>query len=191
MEIESISSQIKVDPLGKRHLGSVVDGASGPAHVLLPTVRTRLPASSCVLLASEGPTNLSTRRTDVHIDDSAVRSMRTHPTEGVAHVLGEETAAETLRDTVVNGDGLFESGVFLDEEDGAEVLFLQEGGALGGLDDSWLHEVSTSVQPLATIEDLSAFLLDPFQGRVVDLHGSCVVERSAESVRVQGVANFD
>lgn len=72
LEIESISSQIKVDSLGERHLGPVVDGASGPAHVLLPTVRARLTATSGLLLASEGTTNLSTRRTYIHIHDSAV-----------------------------------------------------------------------------------------------------------------------
>lgn len=55
--------------------------------------------------------------------------MRAHPTEGVAYVLGEETTAEPLRDTVIDGDGFFEGGVALDEEDGAEVFFLQEGGA--------------------------------------------------------------
>jgi hypothetical protein len=77
--------------------------------------------------------------------------MRTHPTEGVAYVLGEETATESLRHTVVDGDGLFEGGVFLDEEDGAEVLFLQEGGTLRSLDDSWFHEVSASAQPLASV----------------------------------------
>lgn len=111
---------------------------------MLPTVRTGLPSPARLLLTTESATDLGTRRTDIHVDDSAIRSVRTHPPEGVADVLGEKTAAETLGNAVIDGDGLFKRGIFLDEENGAEVLLLQEGSALGSLDNGWLDKIPTS-----------------------------------------------
>ena len=98
-------SEIKVDSLGERHAGSKIDGAGGSPHVLLPTIRAGLPSSSGLFLATECATDLSAGWSDVDIDYSAVRTVWAHPLESVRDVLGEETAAETLRHAVVDRDG--------------------------------------------------------------------------------------
>ena len=189
--IYSKRSKIKVDPLGKGHLSSKIDGTCRSSHILLPTIRTGFPSPARMLLATESATDLCTWWTNVHVDYPAIRSVRTHPPEGVADVLGEKTATETLGNTVIDGDGLFKGGIFLDEENGAEILLLQEGSALGSLDDSWLDEIPTSWKSFTTVQNFSPLFFDPRQSVVVYLHSSWIVERSAEGGRVKGVANFD
>lgn len=113
------------------------------------------------------------------------------PFESVGDVLGEETAAESLRNAVVDLDGLLKSGVLLHEENGAEVLILQEGSVFRGLDDGRLDKVTSSVQSLTAVQHLSALSLDSLQRRVVDFERSCVVKRTAECGRVKGVSDLD
>ena len=96
-----------------------------------------------MLLPTESTTDFCTGRTDVDVDDTAIRPVGADPPESVGNVLGEETTAEALGNAVIDGDGLLEGRVFLDEEDGTEVFFLQERGTFRSLDDGWLHKVST------------------------------------------------
>lgn len=79
----------------------------------------------------------------------------------------------------------------MDEEDGAEVLLLQEGCALGGLDDGRLDEVPASGESLPAVEHLPSLLLDAGEGVVVDLHCGCVVERAAEGAGFKRVSDLD
>lgn len=62
----------KFDALGQWQLFGVVDGAGGAPHILLPCVRPRLPASTCVLLSSEGTADFCSIGGDVDVDDAAV-----------------------------------------------------------------------------------------------------------------------
>ena len=53
---------------------AVVDGARLSSHVRLPCIRTRLPATAGLFFTTEGPANLSTGRTQIHVGDATVRS---------------------------------------------------------------------------------------------------------------------
>lgn len=82
-----IVSNIKFDALSQWQVVSEVDRASAATHVLLPGVATRFAAASSLLLSTEGSTNLSSGRSNVAIDNTAVRAEGTNPAEVVLDVL--------------------------------------------------------------------------------------------------------
>lgn len=67
------------DALSEWQILAVIDCASAAAHVLLPGIRSRLPAASRVFLTAKGAANLGSARPDVDVDDPAVRSFRSQP----------------------------------------------------------------------------------------------------------------
>ena len=69
---------------------AMVDRAGLPSHVGFPRIRARLAASSGGLLAAEGPADLRARRADVHVGDSAVRSLGRKESFGLAQIARED-----------------------------------------------------------------------------------------------------
>jgi hypothetical protein len=64
----------KLDTLGKGKIGAVVNSDGSTAHVLLPGIRSRLAASSGLLLTTKGTANLSTVGRYVDVDNTAIRA---------------------------------------------------------------------------------------------------------------------
>ncbi len=77
--LDDDTTSLKLDTLSQGQLLGIVDGAGGAPHVLLPGVRSRLPAASSRLFAAKGAANLGTGSGNVDIDNATIRAFRSHP----------------------------------------------------------------------------------------------------------------
>src|SRR4051794_8421421 len=65
-------AHIKLNPLRQRQRRSIVDRIRRPAHVILPRIRSRFPATTGGLLATEGAADFGATGADVDVGDAAV-----------------------------------------------------------------------------------------------------------------------
>lgn len=191
---------LELDTLSERQFSAVVDGNSHAAHVLLPAVRTGFATSTSLLFTTKGATNFSAVRGQVDVDETAVRATSTvGPHEDVAHVVGEQAAAETLRHGVVEFNGLLESLELDDVQDRHEELLLDDRGVGRGGDQSGFDEVTLddntgvvldlTLEDVAAHEDLAALFLDGLQTVLVLLDGVGSVERTHSGALFQRIAD--
>jgi len=159
---------------------------------LFPRIRTTFSATSCLLLSTEGASNLGTGGSDIHVHDTAVGTTGSGPLEDVLHILGEDGTGESLGHSVIDFDGLIEGVEFDDVEDGSKELFVQDLSVLVDGDDGGFNEESLSVlQGLTTMEDLTSLFLDFLDTFLVILDGGLGVEGTAEGTFLEGISNYD
>mmetsp|Transcript_55836 Transcript_55836/g.109297 ORF Transcript_55836/g.109297 Transcript_55836/m.109297 type:complete len:484 (+) Transcript_55836:1199-2650(+) len=169
---------------------SEVDGARHSAHVLFPCVTPGLSAASRLLLTPERSPDLRPRGADVHVHQTAVAAPVAGPSEHVLHRLGIQRRRQPLRNGVVQSDGFLEGGDLDEVQERSEYFLLHDRLVVADLTHCGLDEKPGPVaQGLPSAENLSPLGLGLLDGVEEPLPGSVVVERTAESALLQGVAN--
>ena len=146
---------------------------------MLPSIATRLSATTCLFLASEGASNLGTRGAYVAVYDSAVASTWAYPSEHCLKALGEDGRREALRHLVVVCDGFLKSLELEHVEDWSKDFLLDNWSVVSNCRDGWEDVVARPIgDDLASKEDFAALSFYRFNSFLVLLHSSLGVKWS-------------
>ena len=86
----------------------MVNGACSATHVLLPGIRPSLSAATSVFLPAKGTTDLSSRVSDVYVDNPTIGSVWTDPLVDISKIVGEKGTAKAVLSVVVDLNCLFQ-----------------------------------------------------------------------------------
>src|ERR1022692_3758435 len=106
------SGDIEADSLRQGQRGPIVHGAGAPAHVTLPGVRARFPATSGFFFPAECPADFGAGWAKIHIDDTAVRSFRRKEPLGLSQIASKDRRRKPLGHGIVHPYGFLKIGVF-------------------------------------------------------------------------------
>ena len=115
--IEYHWSEVELDTLCQWEIIAVVDGAGGPPHVLFPAVTSAFSSSAGFLFSAKGASDLCATCADIAVNDTAVASQGSDPFVHLSQVVGEQRWRKSLRNVVIEFNGLFQSFEFHDIED--------------------------------------------------------------------------
>jgi len=179
--LDWIRSQIKVYTLSQRHFTSVIERTGRSSHILFPTIWSRLSSSSRMLLSSKGSSNLSTRWTNIHVSNTTIWTIRSHPFKNVGDILSKQAATQSLRNIVVYLNRLLQSFEFLNEQNRTEELLLQIGSIFRSMNNRRFDIISFFINSFPSIKYLPSLFLNSLQGIKVYINCLLVFQWSTES----------
>lgn len=166
-------SNIKLNSLSQWQGRAMVDRAGRAAHVLLPGVAAGFATTTGLFLATEGAADFGAGGADIAINKSTIASSGSYPLEHILQIFSEKRRGQSLWNLVVPLNHLVQGFEFEDVEDWSKYLCLHNFCIVSDFYDCGEDIIPIHIiKSLASIQDLSALLLDLLQSIEIILNSS-------------------